>query len=57
MTPETADQGDQGVRGRVGSLCVPGKPRNQPAGNPATVAALPVIIRFFRAHGYRFVRV
>jgi peptidoglycan/xylan/chitin deacetylase (PgdA/CDA1 family) len=34
-----------------------GKPRNQPAGNPATVAALPVIIRFFRAHGYRFVPV
>jgi len=28
---------------------------NQPAGNPATVRALPVIIRFFRAHGYRFV--
>jgi peptidoglycan/xylan/chitin deacetylase (PgdA/CDA1 family) len=30
---------------------------NQPAGNPATVSALPVIIRFFRSHGYRFVRV
>jgi len=29
---------------------------NQPVGNPATVAALPVIIRFFRAHGCRFVR-
>ena len=29
---------------------------NQPAGNPATVAALPVIIRFFRSHGYGFVR-
>jgi peptidoglycan/xylan/chitin deacetylase (PgdA/CDA1 family) len=29
---------------------------NQPAGNPATVAALPVIIRFFRTHGYRFVK-
>ena len=29
---------------------------NQPTGNPATVAALPVIIRFFRSHGYRFVR-
>ena len=29
---------------------------NQPAGNPATVTALPVIIRFFRSHGYRFVR-
>lgn len=28
---------------------------NQPSGNPATVAALPVIIRFFRARGYRFV--
>jgi len=28
---------------------------NQPAGNPATVQALPVIIRFFRSHGYRFV--
>jgi hypothetical protein len=24
---------------------------------PATVSALPVIIRFFRSHGYRFVRV
>jgi peptidoglycan/xylan/chitin deacetylase (PgdA/CDA1 family) len=29
---------------------------NQPIGNPATVTALPVIIRFFRAHGYRFVK-
>ena len=29
---------------------------NQPIGNPATVAALPVIIRFFRSHGYRFVK-
>lgn len=28
---------------------------NQAAGNPATVTALPVIIRFFRAHGYTFV--
>jgi len=28
---------------------------NQPAGNPATVTALPVIIRFFRSHHYRFV--
>jgi peptidoglycan/xylan/chitin deacetylase (PgdA/CDA1 family) len=28
---------------------------NQPAGNPATVSALPSIIRFFRSHGYRFV--
>jgi peptidoglycan/xylan/chitin deacetylase (PgdA/CDA1 family) len=28
---------------------------NQPAGNPATVSALPVIIRFFRSRGYRFV--
>jgi chitin deacetylase len=28
---------------------------NQPAGNPATVSALPVIIRFFRSNGYRFV--
>jgi peptidoglycan/xylan/chitin deacetylase (PgdA/CDA1 family) len=28
---------------------------NQPAGNPATVRALPVIIRFFRSHGWRFV--
>ena len=27
----------------------------QPIGNPATVSALPVIIRFFRAHGYTFV--
>jgi peptidoglycan/xylan/chitin deacetylase (PgdA/CDA1 family) len=29
---------------------------NQPAGNPATVSALPTIIRFFGAHGYHFVR-
>ena len=29
---------------------------NQPIGNPATVSALPVIIRYFRSHGYRFVR-
>ena len=28
---------------------------NQGAGNPATVKALPVIIRYFRSHGYRFV--
>jgi peptidoglycan-N-acetylglucosamine deacetylase len=28
---------------------------NQPAGNPATVRALPTIIQYFRAHGYRFV--
>jgi peptidoglycan/xylan/chitin deacetylase (PgdA/CDA1 family) len=28
---------------------------NQPAGNPATVAALPRIINFYRSHGYRFV--
>jgi peptidoglycan/xylan/chitin deacetylase (PgdA/CDA1 family) len=28
---------------------------NQPAGNPATVSALPAIIQFFRSHGYRFV--
>jgi peptidoglycan/xylan/chitin deacetylase (PgdA/CDA1 family) len=28
---------------------------NQPAGNPATVSALPTIIRFFRSHHYRFV--
>jgi len=28
---------------------------NQPIGNPATVSALPAIIRFFRARGYRFV--
>ncbi len=28
---------------------------NQAAGNPATVAALPAIIRYFKAHGYRFV--
>jgi peptidoglycan-N-acetylglucosamine deacetylase len=28
---------------------------NQPNGNPATVTALPVVIRFFRSHGYRFV--
>ncbi len=29
---------------------------NQPAGNPATVRALPAIIAFFRRHHYRFVR-
>ncbi|HLK73556.1 MAG TPA: hypothetical protein VKU77_07935 [Streptosporangiaceae bacterium] len=28
---------------------------NQPIGNPATVSALPAIIEYFRAHGYRFV--
>ena len=28
---------------------------NQPIGNPATVSALPAIIQFFRARGYRFV--
>ena len=28
---------------------------NQPAGNPATVLALPTIIKFFRGHGYTFV--
>ena len=28
---------------------------NQPAGNPATVAALPAIIGFFRSRGYTFV--
>jgi len=28
---------------------------NQPIGNPATVSALPAIIRFFRSHGYKFV--
>lgn len=28
---------------------------NQARGNPATVSALPVIIQFFRSHGYRFV--
>jgi peptidoglycan-N-acetylglucosamine deacetylase len=28
---------------------------NQPAGNPATVRALPEIIRFFRSRGYAFV--
>jgi peptidoglycan/xylan/chitin deacetylase (PgdA/CDA1 family) len=28
---------------------------NQPAGNPATVAALPTIIQYFRDHGYTFV--
>ncbi|MGO9161747.1 MAG: polysaccharide deacetylase family protein [Streptosporangiaceae bacterium] len=28
---------------------------NQPTGNPATAKALPTIIRFFRAHHYRFV--
>lgn len=29
---------------------------NQPIGNPATVRALPTIIRFFRTRGYHFVR-
>ncbi|HEX9065195.1 MAG TPA: polysaccharide deacetylase family protein [Streptosporangiaceae bacterium] len=29
---------------------------NQPIGNPATVAALPVIIRYFQHHHYRFVK-
>jgi peptidoglycan-N-acetylglucosamine deacetylase len=28
---------------------------NQPVGNPATAAALPTIIGFFRSHGYTFV--
>jgi peptidoglycan/xylan/chitin deacetylase (PgdA/CDA1 family) len=28
---------------------------NQPGGNPATVQALPAIIRFYRSHGYSFV--
>jgi len=28
---------------------------NQVGGNPATVAALPRIIRFYKSHGYRFV--
>ena len=28
---------------------------NQPTGNPATVAALPRIINFYRSHGYAFV--
>jgi peptidoglycan/xylan/chitin deacetylase (PgdA/CDA1 family) len=28
---------------------------NQLIGNPATVSALPTIIEFFRARGYRFV--
>jgi peptidoglycan/xylan/chitin deacetylase (PgdA/CDA1 family) len=28
---------------------------NQPVGNPATVSALPTIIRYFRRHGYHFV--
>jgi hypothetical protein len=28
---------------------------NQPAGNPATVLALPTIINFLRSHGYTFV--
>jgi len=29
---------------------------NQPAGNPATVRALPTIIRYFKHHHYRFVK-
>ncbi len=28
---------------------------NQPGGNPATVAALPAIISYYRSHGYMFV--
>jgi peptidoglycan/xylan/chitin deacetylase (PgdA/CDA1 family) len=28
---------------------------NPPGGNPATVAALPAIIRYYKSHGYRFV--
>jgi peptidoglycan/xylan/chitin deacetylase (PgdA/CDA1 family) len=28
---------------------------NAPSGDPATVAALPTIIRYFSRHGYRFV--
>ncbi|PZS20926.1 MAG: hypothetical protein DLM57_00260 [Pseudonocardiales bacterium] len=28
---------------------------NQPSGNPATVAALPAIISYYRSHGYTFV--
>jgi peptidoglycan/xylan/chitin deacetylase (PgdA/CDA1 family) len=28
---------------------------NAPSGDPATVKALPTIIKYFRAHGYRFV--
>lgn len=28
---------------------------NQPAGNPATVDALPAIIKYYRSHGYSFV--
>jgi peptidoglycan/xylan/chitin deacetylase (PgdA/CDA1 family) len=28
---------------------------NQPIGNPATVSALPTIIRSFRSHGYTFI--
>jgi Predicted xylanase/chitin deacetylase len=45
-----AERGGRGLRHPVVLM------HNQPAGNPATVAALPVIIRFFRSHGYRFVR-
>jgi peptidoglycan/xylan/chitin deacetylase (PgdA/CDA1 family) len=29
---------------------------NQPIGNPATVSALPAIIRFFQRHHYHFVK-
>lgn len=29
---------------------------NQPIGNPAIVAALPVIIRYFQRHDYHFVK-
>jgi peptidoglycan-N-acetylglucosamine deacetylase len=28
---------------------------NAPSGDPATVKALPAIIKYFRSHGYRFV--
>jgi len=57
MTPEPQTKVIRGFAGASAARACRGKPRNQPAGNPATVAALPVIIRFFRAHGYRFVRV
>ena len=42
---------------RVAGRCLvaPGRAHAQPAGNPATVAALPTIIQYFGSHGYTFV--
>jgi len=36
-----------------GAAREPHRPDNyQPTGNPATISALPTMIRFFRSHGY-----